>query len=888
MISRKVALLLFICVSLATFAFISPPSFIEDLISKSNEKRATVLKESVFIHTDRNSYNQGDTLWLKGYINDFTSGMPSEISQTISVKIIDQNNKLIVSNDYYNEQGKIDGAINIPTNLDDGEYNLVAYTSTMKNYSEEWYFVKSIYLKSLRASSQIIPNLNIKINYDKTEYKAGDEIVAKFSFVKKDNEQVNKTTIEYVVESDKEIIKSFKGEAINSGDINIRFKAPRDVNNVSILVKIKNRDQSLSYTSMVPLRSRNLVVSFFPEGGEIIRNLTNRVAFQATDSLGNAINITGYIVDEKGKKIKAVTTEHNGLGLFNFVPVKNKEYLLSVDNLLIPLPEIRKKGVNFTIVKITEDTLTVRVNSNFNSHKKIYLSATMRERVYWGIEGQVEQTALINIPLSEIPKGILQLTLFDESKQPVLERLYYVNRHKGLKINISPNKTSFISRDSTSLQIKVTDHNNKPVQTELSLAAKDALFDANGLNKLNTNIDSYFSFSSQLHGKWRQELNKSPVWNEEKTSRVLDLMLLVYGWRKFEWNKLSTIDTLIDYELIRGRVTKGRKKVSINAQVDLFSFNSNEAFTTYTDSSGYFSFDKRILNKLSTSLAVSSFFEDKPLNLRLSMEGEASSDSLPSYSGILTGQIKYRSDRKSPDRTLEVVNFTYYQFLQEVIIMENRLQEEENPILEKFSNVSVASKSGEELVYSSDIVGLIGQVTTIQFHDTRNNRIFFRAANRSAGALYVLDGFVIGNDYSSIINISPENIKHLSVLKGLAGTYVYGSRAQDGVVFITTKATSNDTEPETAKNIAFLNGYSKKRMFYSPKYRTNEQRENPIPDLRKTLYWNPNVTTDENGEAVVSYYNSDRKSTINVSVQGMSKEGFYGSVNTSYIVIPKD
>lgn len=60
------------------------------------------------------------------------------------------------------------------------------------------------------------------------------------------------------------------------------------------------------------------------------------------------------------------------------------------------------------------------------------------------------------------------------------------------------------------------------------------------------------------------------------------------------------------------------------------------------------------------------------------------------------------------------------------------------------------------------------------------------AGSISAGStpLYVIDGFPISGDMS---NINPEEIETITVLKDAASTSLYGSRAANGVVMITTK-----------------------------------------------------------------------------------------------------
>jgi uncharacterized protein YfaS (alpha-2-macroglobulin family) len=66
------------------------------------------------------------------------------------------------------------------------------------------------------------------------------------------------------------------------------------------------------------------------------------------------------------------------------------------------------------------------------------------------------------------------------------------------------------------------------------------------------------------------------------------------------------------------------------------------------------------------------------------------------------------------------------------------------------------------------------------------------------------------------------------------------------------------------------------RVFYSPSYE-GQNKNNPIYDGRATLYWNPAVETDQNGEAKVEFYAGDRKTTIEVLVNGTQLwNGFTG------------
>ncbi len=66
-------------------------------------------------------------------------------------------------------------------------------------------------------------------------------------------------------------------------------------------------------------------------------------------------------------------------------------------------------------------------------------------------------------------------------------------------------------------------------------------------------------------------------------------------------------------------------------------------------------------------------------------------------------------------------------------------------------------------------------------------------------------------------------------------------------------------------------GYSAPYEFYSPQY-----PDGPIPgdvDYRRTLYWNPNVITDDDDHASVEFYNNSYSTHLNVSGAGITTGG---------------
>jgi hypothetical protein len=65
------------------------------------------------------------------------------------------------------------------------------------------------------------------------------------------------------------------------------------------------------------------------------------------------------------------------------------------------------------------------------------------------------------------------------------------------------------------------------------------------------------------------------------------------------------------------------------------------------------------------------------------------------------------------------------------------------------------------------------------------------------------------------------------------------------------------------------------KQYYKPAY-TIKDGANQLPDLRSTIDWEPNVTTNENGEASVWFYSAGKPSSYTVIVEGADLNGNLG------------
>ena len=69
-----------------------------------------------------------------------------------------------------------------------------------------------------------------------------------------------------------------------------------------------------------------------------------------------------------------------------------------------------------------------------------------------------------------------------------------------------------------------------------------------------------------------------------------------------------------------------------------------------------------------------------------------------------------------------------------------------------------------------------------------------------------------------------------------------------------------------------IQGYSYSKDFVHPDYTGVPVQDLPR-DYRRTLYWNPNVTLDENGRAEIEFFNNSTCRHLSISAEGLSHDG---------------
>jgi hypothetical protein len=159
----------------------------------------------------------------------------------------------------------------------------------------------------------------------------------------------------------------------------------------------------------------------------------------------------------------------------------------------------------------------------------------------------------------------------------------------------------------------------------------------------------------------------------------------------------------------------------------------------------------------------------------------------------------------------------------------------------------------------------------------------YDAGNRAPVKFFV-NGLAVDDFYLSKLN--PADIVSVEVFFTDGVSHLMSFYQCNGIISITTKTRSFNEDQKSADlqalvaqtgNVTLMpKGFYKARIFYSPKYNTQESAIPQGTDRRSTIYWNPNITTDKDGNATFDYYNADGRGTYRAVIEGIDLDGNIG------------
>jgi hypothetical protein len=648
------------------------------------------------------------------------------------------------------------------------------------------------------------------------------------------------------------------------------------------LTIVNARGSSETPVTVTPLKYD---VSFFPEGGNLVENISSKVAFRISDQYGRGIECAGIVTEDDQDTIIRFRPEKFGIGSFMLTPRPGHRYRSTIrlaDGTAISnlLPSAYKEGMVMTVSEEDNDHIRVNVQST-TAGSTIYLIAHTRQSVKFSEAAILKEgKAGFLIDRNGLGDGISHLTVFDAEKRPICERLVFKYPSGQLHMDLSTDKDSYATRQKVTLQINTTDANRRPLPADCSLS----IFRVDSLQTAPaTDIAGYLDLTSDLKGRI-----ESPDYYlhhpEDKTA--IDNLMITHGWRRFHWEEVLRHSTPgfwfppeFNGAIITGTVVDTRTgKAASNILSYLSVPGTRTQFTpAYSHEEGQVKFEMKDFYGsqeiiVQTAPSQDSMYRvdiDNPFMERYT-DALLPPFTLPArYSTILTdnsiaAQVvsKYNGSRLKQLHFPAVDTSTFY------------YKADYSYLLDDYTRFTTM-----EEVLREYVILMLVQRRSAHFHlpmyDLVNQTMF------EDDPLILLDGVPVF-DINKLMTLDPLKIRKLDMVHR---RYFYGGTFFDGVMNWTTyKGDLGGYTLDPHATVVDYEGLQLEREFYAPSYAEGEAPESHLPDFRNVLYWSPTVPVDTKGKGQLSFYTSDIPGKYVVVVEGLTADGSAGSSLMSFEV----
>ena len=637
------------------------------------------------------------------------------------------------------------------------------------------------------------------------------------------------------------------------------------------------------------------IVNVFPEGGSLVYGLTSRVAFKATNKNGIPVLIKGLLQNDKNEVIDTLKVKHDGMGSFSFQPLLGRNYSLNWTDEkgikgITELPITKNTGAVINIKTNNEKAIVVvsRTANAGEDLQNLQLIVHMNQELVYKVAIKMKERLAqrIELPIDELPTGILQFSLFNNDLIPIAERIIFINNHlHEFNVKMNPIIVGLDKRAKNSFEIVVND----TAFTNMSLAITDASVTSSD----QQTIFSDFLLSNEIKGY----VHNPAYYFKSDTDTIaahLDLVMLTNGWRKYDWDKIkAAIPPKIQYfpetnfmsfkgKVFGNKVASSATPLQLNF-IAVGKDSSKNFFFTPVEKDGsfeekgvffydtvkvYYSFNGKTKIAESTQVQLDNGLMRKENNATIKLNAidpfASFSDSLANLrmNYFLSEQEKLR--RAMASATLAEVT------------VRARSKNPMQIVDERYASGIFSGGDGYSFDLTDDkMIGAIDiftylqrRVPGLQISNTGGQpTLSWRGATPD---LFLNE---MRTDVSMIQSMNVFDIAYIKVFRppffGAAGG------GSGGAVAIYTKKgnDSRRSDPNSkGMDMIILAGYSKFKEFYSPAY--DRPQTNFDPDIRSTLYWNPYIITNKKTPRFkVEFYNNDISKKLQIVLEGVNGDG---------------
>ena len=877
-----------------------PKNFVEQLRDDYNQfYQSGGIFEKLYLMTDKPYYSAGETLYFSGWLVHATLLTRICGSEFIYAELISPEGRLVERIKLCAQDKHFTGTFALSPRLTSGRYTLRAYSRWMTNFDMGYFYTKEVVI-----GNYIDDAIHTSVSY---RTNSNGTVSAFVRFSDQYSLPLASSQVRYRTVIDTRS-KNGVERTDNNGTIEIKFR-PSENPHDCIELNIRANSRELSRFVQMPSFSDDFDVQFCPEGGNLIGNIVQIVAFKAQASNGKSKSVKGKVYDSDGVFVSDIETTHNGMGRFVMRPTAGKSYYAEVSADGSPtkrfdLPAVAPSGLALRLMR-QSDGIRFMVQATPDLNIEDYAAVIHSRGAVMTVINDLSRPS--RILYKDMFDGIGQVSIVNRaSRMIVAERLFYVRDNRYATAQVTTQKPRFEQRDRVDMTLQVKGADGKPAKGHFALSVTDG--NVVEIDDSAPNILSYMLLSSDLKGEI-EDAGSYFTDNSPRTLDNLDLVMMTHGWRRYSLASIMAHEfphisyPVEDSPRIMGSVFGlfGRaKKPSVLVMdaktkfVQQFELNEyNNFIISGFDAFSSTSYIVQALNKKGRDTTVRieietenyptiisnyrrEYYKEQPNTIpenflarakeKYFYEGgeriididevvvvgrkRSSSFFTTANSGsMLHGDLSRFATVYDALATFKELNVLGNNITTVKRYVENELDAESSGIAERFQD------EGEE--------GEVGGETFTQIVSSFDN-------DMNVPELYVNGNL---SDLDFIGSYDTKYIERLSFVDGRSA-YMLGLSAPAGAILMeVSKEGLYNTVLSDAMARVVIRACQTPAEFYKPKYATFDDRLTSVRDMRSTIAWEPFITTNEEGVATVSFYTADRSGTYNVMVEGITDEG---------------
>jgi len=499
-----------------------------------------------------------------------------------AAKLKDKSGTMLLGPDGKELRGIGAGSFLLPAELPGGEYTLIVSDMLDRFPAEK----RKILVNRYQA-----PRLYKDVDFTRKSYGPGDVVTASCKVSPVEGGRVLAdlpvTAVATVDGVNCELLTKGVLKTDQLGQCNVQFRLPAKIDRGEGVLSVSFTDGGNIETTVepIPIVLNKLKVDMYPEGGELVAGVVNRVYFQARTLLNKPAELRGQIVDKDGNAVVSIKTfsddkevgVNQGMGRFEFTPGAGQRYELKIESPegvegRFVLPPVQTSGVAMRLKdeggRMKDELQTINVELySAGKARKLLVGAYCRGQLldHQTVKVAEGQTQTVRLTPSaevggvcrvtvfevheadatrmkdEMPKGefILHPSSFILSLKPVAERLCYRRSSEKLNLQLFTDKKTYTPGDRVTLSLTATDKYNLPAPAIVLVSVVDKSVLKLRNDRTARAMPTHFLLTSEVRGP--EDLEYADVLLREDLPQAevaLDLLLGTQGWRRFVEQKL--------------------------------------------------------------------------------------------------------------------------------------------------------------------------------------------------------------------------------------------------------------------------------------------------------------------------------------------------------------